>query len=500
VARATTRFFESVYLPRRALIVALAVLAALAAAVLAGRAVLVRPVDLGPLCRALCGAIPHVERPLSRLASMHHRELVAHPLDMSWLFYLTFVLVYTLQIGPVLIFGVLARRPQPFASREPSVRFLCLVPAHNEARVIANSVSTLIRQQYPRHLFDVWVISDASTDGTDAIARREGARVLRTGTRAAGKYKALAYAFDRLLRDDDRRYVCVIDADNGVAPDFFREMNNAILARGYRCLQGFHDVLNGSANWITKSLWLNCIASSVFYNPGRFRSLGTALICGTGWCCEAGLLRRYWKYVETQTEDIELTGVLLLHEGIGVAWVASAHVYDEKPLRLWTAIRQRQRWMTGHMRVAGRLFWPLLREGVRRRDARCLELAAYYLLPFAMNAGNLQMLLVLGMNLGLLAVQGPLGWTLWQWGVTAVTLSYVFIYQIVGFAVETGLWGRAIVYSLYCAIFSFLAWMPALVWACFSVRRSDWMFHTPHVAAQSVAAIDGMPSGRLRAS
>jgi hypothetical protein len=155
--------------------------------------------------------------------------------------------------------------------------------------------------------------------------------------------------------------------------------------------------------------------------------------------------------------------------------------------------------MIGHMRVAGHLCWALVREGVRRRDARLIELAAYYLVPFAMNAGNLQMFLVAGMNVGLLAVGGPLGWPVWQWGVTVVTLLYVFVYQIAGFALETGMWGRAVLYSIYCAVFSFLAWAPALLWACFTVWRTDWMFHTPHVAAVPSPSGAYAPERRLRA-
>ncbi len=187
--------------------------------------------------------------------------------------------------------------------------------------------------------------------------------------------------------------------------------------------------------------------------------------------------------IRTQTEDIELTGLLLLHEGIGVPWIAGTHIYDEKPRNLWVAIRQRHRWMIGHMRVAGYLFWPLIRDGIRRRDPRLIELACYYLLPFVMNLGNLQIFLLAGMQLGILAVQGPLGAaTPHQWIVNGVTLVYVFGFQVAAFGIETRRWGRAVLYSLYAVVFSFLAWTPALIWACFTVSRQDWVFHTPHIA------------------
>jgi len=237
------------------------------------------------------------------------------------------------------------------------------------------------------------------------------------------------------------------------------------------------------------------------YNPGRSQSFGTALICGTGWCCQAGLLKKYWPMIRTQTEDIELTGLLLLHEGIGVPWIAGTHIYDEKPRNLWVAIRQRHRWMIGHMRVAGYLFWPLVRDGIRKRDPRLIELACYYVLPFAMNLGNIQIFLLAGMQLGILAVQGPLGGAaLHQWIVNAITLVYVFGFQVAGFGIETRLWGRAVLYSVYAVVFSFLAWTPALIWACFTVSRQDWIFHTPHIASIDTGLSATRARGRVAAT
>ena len=417
------------------------------------------------------------------VATVILRRTLDQPVDVSAFFVLNFVLVYSLQVGPILGFGIFALRARSsYPQHPPKIQFLCLVPAYNEEHVIQNSVGSLLRQDYPRDLCEVYVVSDGSQDRTEEIAESLGANVVRTRAEGLGKHRALGYAFERLLSEREDSYVCVFDADNHVSPQYLQQMNNAICEGGYRCLQGFHDVLNGPTNWITKALWISCVASSRLYNPGRARALGTALICGTGWCCYAPLLKKYWPMIRTQTEDIELNGLLLLHEGIGVPWVPGARIYDEKPLNLWVAIRQRHRWMTGHMRVAAYLFWPLFREGIRRRDPRHLELAAYYLLPFVMNLGNIQILLVAGIHAGFLAVHGAFTAPALQMAIGLFTMVYLFGYQITGFALETGLWGRAPLYSLYAAVFSFFAWTPALVWACFTVFRQDWMFHTPHVA------------------
>ncbi len=416
-------------------------------------------------------------------AVLYAQGAAVQPLDVTWLYSINFLLVYGIQVGPVLFFGLCSLRSyRPYPWHPPVVRFVCLVPAYNEERVIQNSVGSLMCQDYPEDLFDVYVVSDGSGDRTEEIARRLGARVLRTGVKGFGKHRALGHAIERLLRPDDDRYVCVIDADNVVAPNFLQAMNNAICATGARCLQSFHDCLNGSDNWITKGLWLTTVASSRLYNRGRSHITGVSLICGTGWCCEGRLLRTYWPLIRTQTEDIELTGLLLLHEGIGIPWVAETRVYDEKPLNLWVAIRQRHRWMTGHMRVAALLAWPCLREGIRRRDARLIELALYYVLPFVMNVSNVQLLLLLGLHLGILALRGPLAVPALRAAVNELTLLYLFGYQVLGLGLHTGLWGRGALYTVYAAVFSLLAWTPALVWACFTVFRKDWIFHTPHVA------------------
>ncbi len=422
------------------------------------------------------------------LVFLHHA--LGRPLDVSWLYYLDFVAVFGLYVGPTLFYAAAAlRQPRTFPPHPPQIRFLCLIPARNEERVVHNAVLSLLHQDYPRSLYEVYVISDGSTDRTDEIARQLGARVLRTDSGGRGKPQALGEAFDRLLDGGrDPRYVCIVDADNRVDPRFLAEMNNAICAGDNRCLQGFRDVLNGGDNWLTKGLWATMIASSRLYYPGRFRSLGNTLICGSGWCCQAGLLWKYWPLIQTQTEDVELSSLLPLHAGVGIRWVPAARVYDEQPQNLWIAIRQRQRWMTGHMRVAGRLFWPCLREGIRRRDLRLVDLAAFYLMPFVANLGTVQLLLLGGMRLGAFTVHGPLTHPVAIWCVNVIAVLYVFAYQIYGFGRETGLWARGVLYSLYAAVAAFLAWTPALVWACFTFPRNDWIFQTPHVAAAAPPA------------
>jgi cellulose synthase/poly-beta-1,6-N-acetylglucosamine synthase-like glycosyltransferase len=381
-----------------------------------------------PLAAVLIVGIPLIIAAM--LWGMHAKHYHA---NVNLIYYPTFALVYGVWVIPILWF-MLFSFPQlkPNPSTPPKRRFICMIPAYNEERVIVNPILSLLGQDYPADLYEIWLIFDG-TDDTAKIASNLGAKVLFTPTMGFGKHRALDYAFKKLLTDDDDRYVAVFDADNVVSANYLQSMNNAIEARGFRCMQAFHDVLNGSDNWITKALWCSCVSASRMYLPGRLRSFCSVLICGTGWCCEAQLLRKYWGGTRTQTEDIELNGILALESGVRVGYVPEAHIYDEKPLNIWVAIRQRMRWMCGHSRVAYYHFFPCLWQGIVRFDLSLLELAAYYLVPFALLASFITWPILGGIWERDFTITGPLANGPVQRAFEVIAIFFIFGYQVVGF-------------------------------------------------------------------
>ncbi|WP_091202973.1 glycosyltransferase family 2 protein [Micromonospora narathiwatensis] len=99
-----------------------------------------------------------------------------------------------------------------------------LVPAHNEAEGISESVTALLRQTYQPDL--VVVVADNCRDATASLAARAGARVFTTRGNQHKKAGALNQALARLLPEltaDD--YVMVVDADSVLDPDF---LNHAV--------------------------------------------------------------------------------------------------------------------------------------------------------------------------------------------------------------------------------------------------------------------------------
>ena len=88
--------------------------------------------------------------------------------------WLVLMLLYQLCIS---FFGF-KRNTKNYQDHDPQMRFLVLVPAHNEEAVIADIIDNLEHMEYPRELYDFYILADNCTDRTVEVARRMGANVL----------------------------------------------------------------------------------------------------------------------------------------------------------------------------------------------------------------------------------------------------------------------------------------------------------------------------------
>ena len=109
-------------------------------------------------------------------------------------------------------------------------KFMALIPAHNEAAVVANLVESLMHQDYPKELFDIYVIADNCTDNTAEVARNAGAIVYeRFDETKKTKGYAMQWFFKKIDEEGkDYDALCVFDADNVVMPGFITAMNTKL--------------------------------------------------------------------------------------------------------------------------------------------------------------------------------------------------------------------------------------------------------------------------------
>ena len=122
------------------------------------------------------------------------------------------------------------------------------MPAHDEERLIADTVDHLLALDYPREMFDVHVVADHCSDATAEIARDHGANVLEnTDPGVRGKGAALGWAFDRLDSEGAIRDVVVlVDADTSAGRGLLRAFDRRFAA-GAVAVQAYYAVRDPAA-------------------------------------------------------------------------------------------------------------------------------------------------------------------------------------------------------------------------------------------------------------
>jgi len=222
-------------------------------------------------------------------------------------------LIAFVYIGYPLLVGLVGlirrRRPRADSSFLPSLALL--IPAHNEATVIADKLANVLESDYPPDRLRVYVISDASDDGTDAVVSGTDdprVRLIRQ-ERREGKVNALKRG---IAAAEDAEVICFSDANSRYEPDALR-----------RLAAVFADPRVGAA----------C---------GRLRLLGTEK---SGTAAGEGL---YWRYEDAIKAAESLSGTMLM--GAGTIYAARrvlipdvpAHRADDSIVPLSIAVGGRQ--------------------------------------------------------------------------------------------------------------------------------------------------------------
>jgi cellulose synthase/poly-beta-1,6-N-acetylglucosamine synthase-like glycosyltransferase len=133
-----------------------------------------------------------------------------------------FMVLYSYLGYPLAAFGLgaLLRRSVRKEPIEPGVSVV--IAAYNEESCIAATLENKLRLDYPADKLEIIVVSDGSTDATDAIVEGfagRGVRLLRQGPRA-GKTSALNLALPKAHGE----IVVFSDANSLYAPDALRQL------------------------------------------------------------------------------------------------------------------------------------------------------------------------------------------------------------------------------------------------------------------------------------
>ncbi|GAB6167746.1 glycosyltransferase family 2 protein [Clostridium carnis] len=291
-----------------------------------------------------------------------------------------FVFIVTMYYFILAFFGL--KRKSEKKNYKPEKKFAMIVAAHNEDVVIGKLIESMLNQDYPRELFDVFVIADNCTDNTAKVARKYGVYVYeRFNNTEKGKGYALEWMFAKIFKMK-KKYdaIAIFDADNLVEKNWCKEINSKML-EGYKVVQGYIDSKNPNDSWISASYSIAFWSQNRMYQLARANVGLSNQIGGTGFAIDTEILKEFGWGATCLTEDLEFSCKLILN-GEKVGWAHDAIIYDEKPLTLKQSWIQRRRWMQGFADVASRYFFKLIKKGVLERKWFVLDCALYVIQPF----------------------------------------------------------------------------------------------------------------------
>ncbi len=304
------------------------------------------------------------------------------------------------QVAYLLTFVVAAairrRRLPSLGGSKPLLRFVVLVPAHDEAEGIGATLASLAAVDLHSDAMQVIVIADNCRDATAAIARRAGVRVLERRDRVArGKGHAIAWALERLTgMGTVFDVLVVVDADCTVSPNLLQAIG-AHVRDGAEAVQVRYEVANPAASRAAGLRYAGYALMNTLRPMGRTALGLSAGLTGSGMAFTQGLLHRLPWTAASIVEDHE-HHLALVEAGSAVTFAPEAWVRSPMPTSLRNTGDQQLRWEAGRLRLAGGWASRLLREGLRRRDPQRLNAGLELLIPpqSLLLAGNLAVSLV----------------------------------------------------------------------------------------------------------
>lgn len=237
-----------------------------------------------------------------------------------------------------------------FKPAKNKYKYGILIAARNEEAVIGNLLDSINKQDYPKELLTVFVVADNCTDNTAKIAREHGAVCYE---RFDNERKTKGFALQFLFKQIEKDYKInsfdgyfIFDADNLLNKNYITKMNDAFDS-GEKIITSYRNTKNFDENWVSSTYALHWLRSIRTNHRARSVLRLATNIQGTGFLFANEVVKNGWKYTGL-TEDRALTADAVAR-GYQITYQDEAEFFDEQPISLKVALRQRLRWSKGHL-------------------------------------------------------------------------------------------------------------------------------------------------------
>ncbi|HEX4219195.1 MAG TPA: glycosyltransferase family 2 protein [Acidimicrobiales bacterium] len=237
-------------------------------------------------------------------------------------------------------------------------RTAIIIPAHNEEAVLGTTIQTLLSLEYPVDAVRIYVVDDASSDGTPALVQAAVAEhpgriyYLRRNKGGEGKAAVLNHGLDVILADDWAEAVLIMDSDVLFTPTSLRRMTRHFADPEVGAVGAYIREGSRPGNSMTRFIGFEYVMAQALARR-------SSNLIGVAACLPGGAQLHTRANVEelggridasTQAEDTvstfqtQLNGRKVIFEGRAVALAEEPGDIDG----LW---KQRMRWARGNLQI-----------------------------------------------------------------------------------------------------------------------------------------------------
>lgn len=254
-------------------------------------------------------------------------------------------LLFLIAVLYLFIFAVYSKKKvlYSYPDANKKYRYAILFPAYMEDNVIIDSVESFFKQDYPRELYDVIVISDQMSEETILELKKLTAKVTQISDPMSTKINALQQAIENIEKEKlSYDMIVVLDADNIVNSNFLDKINNAYYS-GCLAIQTHRVAKNRDTNTAVLDAVSEEINNSIF-RKGHTRLGFSSGLSGSGMAFEYDLFKNIIQGIDEIGEDKYMERKLLL-QNVYIEYLEDVYTFDEKVREKKEFYNQRQRWL-----------------------------------------------------------------------------------------------------------------------------------------------------------
>lgn len=232
-------------------------------------------------------------------------------------------------------------------------KFLILIPAYKEDKVIISTTKEALQQDYPPELFDIYVIADSfNPDTIKELQNEKRVRCIEVSFEHSTKARSINKALEVITDDYDG--VIILDADNIMDTDFIQKVNIA-MSRGEKAIQGHRIAKNLDSTFAILDAISEEINNTIFRKGHIAIGISSALI-GSGMAFDFDLYKSIMEDIDTYADEDKELEIKLLMKWNKIAYLNDAYVLDEKVSNSQVFVKQRSRWISSQIYYARTFF------------------------------------------------------------------------------------------------------------------------------------------------